>query len=137
MCVRGCRPGAALTYKQAKAFIARWRPVLCPEWSIDLEPGHNRSMAADHHLASIQPSADYLKATLHLGDVIGDELNERGCKRVLLHELLHLTLNDFERVAKEPANALGYEMNRLVKEQIDWQLERAVDRLSEVLVDLI
>lgn len=125
-----------MTFKQASDFIAKWRPILCSEWEITVVEGHAPSLPASEHHASIQPADHYLKATLHLGDVVGDALDERDAQRVLVHELLHLTVNDLERVAKEPANALGYEMNRLVKEQIDWQVERLVDRLAEAFVDV-
>lgn len=124
-----------MTFKQASAFVGKWRPILCSEWVVTVREGRHPDTSANEVHASIDPAADYLRATLYLGDVVGGELDARDEKRVLIHELLHLTVNDLERVAKEPANALGYEMNRLVKEQIDWQVERVVDRLAEALVD--
>lgn len=125
-----------MTAKQAHDFIAKWRPILCSEWEIEVKEGHDPDVPVSKHHATIDPSDEYLRATMYLGDVVGNELSDRDQRRVLLHELLHLTTNDLEKVAKEPANALGYEMNRLVKEQIDWQSERLVDRLACVLADL-
>lgn len=122
-----------MTFKQANDFVAKWRSLLCSEWEIQVREGPSPAVAADEHRAAIDPSEYYLRATLYLGDVVGDELKPIEQRRVLLHELLHLTVNDLDKIAKEPANALGYEMNRLAKENIDWQVERLVDRLATVL----
>lgn len=124
-----------MTFKQASAFIAKWRPVLCPEWEITVKAGHDPRKPRSEYTATIDPQGDYLKATLYLGDVVDGDLGEREDQRVLLHELLHLTLWDLDHAAMEVANALGYEANKLAKVTIEHHVERTVDRLADVLVD--
>lgn len=125
-----------MTFKQANDFIAQWRPRLCSEWTIEVREGPSPKLPADEHHACIDPSESYLRAVLHLGDVVGDTLDPFDQRRVLLHELLHLSVNDLEKVAKEPTKALGYEMHRLAEENVDWQVERLVDRLASVLAEV-
>lgn len=124
-----------MTVKEANDFIAKWRPRLCSEWTIEVREGHSPALPAGEHNACIDPSEDYLRAVLHLGNAVGDELTPFDQRRCLLHELLHLTVNDLERVAREPVNALGHDMHRLGKELVTWQVERLVDRLAVVLAE--
>lgn len=121
-----------MTRKEADAFVAKWRPILCPEWQVRLCDGPSPFWAADEHLAATNVSGggDYLRATIHLHEVVDGELPEADQRRMLLHELLHLTLNDLELAAKEPCKGLSSDARRLGEETIMRFVERTVDRLS-------
>lgn len=127
--------GAGVTFKEANDFIATWKQVLAPEWTITVHEGHNPTSASDDVLASIRPSDDYLRATLFTGDTVGDKMGREEAEQVLLHELLHLTVHDLEQAARRPFSALGLEASTIVRKALDHQAERLVDRLAEAFID--
>jgi hypothetical protein len=127
-----------VTLKQANALIDKWQPILAPEWDITVKPGHGPDQAPNDCYASIDRKGDgaYLRATLYLGDTIDKDarLDTKNRKRVLLHELLHLTLSDLDSAGREPTKLLGNQEGNLARNVLDWQLERAVDRLAVAFV---
>jgi hypothetical protein len=125
-----------MTFKQANAFVAKWRPILCPEWTVTVRGGLPSDTATEDAHASIVRHCDYLRATLYLGDVQG-EGNTPEQRRFLLHELLHLTLDDLESSALEVTGGLGHDGQRLARLTIDRYVERTVDRLAVAFADLV
>lgn len=126
-----------MTRDEAEQFIEEWRPRLAPEWEVKVKEGFDPQHAASEVFASIDRQGDgrYLRATLYLGDTIDPnaDLSELDRKRFLLHELLHMTLGDLKRAALEPTNRLAPGERDVAVEFIDWQVERAVDRLAVML----
>lgn len=127
--------GVGVTFKQASDFIAKWKQVLAPEWTITVHEGHNPTSAPDDVLASIRPQDDYLRATLFTGDTVGDKMEHEEAEQVLLHELLHLTTHDFYRAAVNSLDSLGPDAASIASRAIDSQSERLVDRLAEAFID--
>lgn len=123
-----------MTVKQATEFIDKWQPRLCPEWELEIKEGFAPDHAAEDVYASIDREADgtYLKATLYLGATTKDDkdLDAKRRKQILLHELLHCTLGDLKKAAIAPIKQLGSQEQELAANLIDWQAERAVDRLA-------
>lgn len=121
-----------MTRKEAVAFVATWQPILCPEWTVTIEDGPSPHWSANEHLAATNPAGggNYLRATIHLHEITSGNLDASEERQTLLHELLHLTINDLELAAKEPANALSHDACRLARETIDRYVERTVDRLA-------
>lgn len=125
-----------MTFRQANAFVKRWRPVICPEWTVTVINSASPGLVPERHLASMEPAGDgdYLRAKLYLHEITSGKDRE-ACERTLLHELLHLTLNDLERAGQEAAKGLSYDAQKLAEETINHQLERTVDRLADAFLD--
>lgn len=121
-----------MTRKQVEELIAEWGGLLCPEWEITVSDAPSPQFPPDEHCAATQVSGggDYLRATIWLHRITDGTLDAEQARATLLHELLHLTLNDLELAAKEPTNALSYDARRLARETIDRYVERTVDRLA-------
>lgn len=120
-----------MTHREAEELVAEWGALLCPEYEITLDDGPSPHWAAgDHQAATHVPGGDYLRATIYLHRITDGSLSDQDARQTLLHELLHLTLNDLELAAKEPCNALSYDAGRLARETIDRFVERSVDRLA-------
>lgn len=121
-----------MTKAEAEQFVEFWRARLCPEWKLELEDGAG---GAEDALASTFISEDYLHATLYLHRTV-DDLPDEEAKQTLLHELLHLVLKDFDRVARRSIRSLGTKAWSLANTALEGELERTVDRLADVLVDV-
>lgn len=124
-----------MTFREANRFVRTWKARLAPEWTLEVVSGPSPNWEANAHKASIDPADDYLHATLYTHQTTDGSLDERESKRVLLHELLHLTVNDLEHAANEAAKGLGHDGQKLAQKTIEHHAERLVDRLSDVLVD--
>lgn len=120
-----------MTRREAEELVAEWGAVLCPEYEITLIDGPCPDIDANgHQAASHVPGRDYLRARIWLHNITNGTLSDEDARETLLHELLHLTLNDLELAAKEPTNALSYDAGRIARETIDRYVERTVDRLA-------
>jgi hypothetical protein len=125
-----------MTFRQATAFIAKWRPLLAPEWTVTVIRGQHPGESVNDSLAAVEPENDYLRARLYVGQVVDGDLDAHDQRRVLLHELIHMTLRDLQLAAHEAARGLGYEAHKLADETINRYLERSIDRLADTLADL-
>lgn len=121
-----------MTRKQAETFIAEWQPLLAPEWEVTVEEGPSPGVAADEHLACTrtQGAGEYLLATIYLHRTADGSLSPEDSRQTILHELLHLTLDDLEHAAKAPTESLGTEARELMTQLINRYIERTVDRLA-------
>lgn len=121
-----------MTEKKLEQTLATWQTRLgLAVWTIDVEYDKPAANGTD---ALIDRSHTYDRATLRLHKAWKD-WPDRKTERILVHELLHLSTRDVDRVVASAQKSLHPDAWRLLNDRYDHEIEGFIDRLAVHLVD--